>query len=98
MSDERGTKRRTTDSEQDHAEQRPEKSAATGSALRSSEQTSSSGQPPVKTSDSARMQVDEQLSQHLIAGQRAVDTIIQRLSTGTPRAAIESFVSFHPPS
>lgn len=89
--DERGTKRPNPDTEIDHGEaQRPEKAVASSSAP-ATERMEHTTHIPSKGSATARSQTAEPTGSYLVAGQRAVDTIIERLSTGTPRAAIESF-------
>ena len=88
---ERGAKRSAPEPSEDHQEQRLEKSSA--AASHSAEHPGSPAQRIVKASSDPPLRSGEGTSDaHLVAGQRALDTILQRLTTATPRTAIDSFV------
>lgn len=91
MSDhDRGTKRRTAEAgdEQSKEEQRPGKSAAHSAV----EHAEASAPRSAHAAEAAPLKGSETSASHLVAGQRALDTILQRLTTSTPRNAIDSCV------
>ena len=91
MSDhDRGTKRRTAEAgdEQSKEEQRPAKSAAHLAV----EHAEASAPRSAHAAEAAPLKGSETSASHLVAGQRALDTILQRLTTSTPRNAIDSCV------